>query len=195
MSPADSARLRAIRAPRGFTSAVLAATGLADRYAPMQTALGPVFVAFNERGASYVARAKNAKVFETRFTQHFGRRAVAAAEVPAAVLKKFDLAQLSEFQRSVLRKTLEIPRGEVRPYSWIAAQIGRPKAVRAVGTALAKNPVPLLIPCHRVVRSDGSIGEYALGAPNKRRILASEGVKFPFGGRVSKGSDPGAVVG
>jgi len=47
--------------------------------------------------------------------------------------------------------------------------------VRAVGTALARNPVPLLIPCHRVVRSDGKIGDYALGSPNKRRILESEG--------------------
>ena len=195
MSPSDSARLRAIRAPRGFADNVLVAAGLADRYAPMQSALGPVFVAWSERGASYVARAKNAKAFESQFAQHFGRKAVAAAEVPAAVLKKFDLAQLSEFQRSVLHKAQQIPRGQVRPYSWIAAQIGRPKAVRAVGTALAKNPVPLLIPCHRVVRLDGSIGEYALGAPNKRLILESEGVKFSFGSRAGKGSEPRAVVG
>ena len=52
-------------------------------------------------------------------------------------------------------KALEIPRGEVRPYGWIAAEIGRPKAVRAVGTALGHNPIPLIVPCHRVVRSDG----------------------------------------
>ena len=74
-------------------------------------------------------------------------------------------------------KALEIPRGEVRPYGWIAAEIGRPKAVRAVGTALAHNPVPLVVPCHRVVRSDGSIGQYSLGGPAaKRTILAAEGL-------------------
>ena len=73
-------------------------------------------------------------------------------------------------------KALEIPRGEVRPYGWIAAEIGRPKAVRAVGTALGHNPVPLIVPCHRVVRSDGMIGQYSLGGPeNKRTILAEEG--------------------
>jgi O-6-methylguanine DNA methyltransferase len=81
-----------------------------------------------------------------------------------------------EFERAVWMKALEIPRGEVRPYGWIAAEIGRPKAVRAVGTALGHNPVPLIVPCHRVVRSDGMIGQYSLGGPhNKRTILAEEG--------------------
>ena len=67
----------------------------------------------------------------------------------------------NEFERAVLEKALEIPRGEVRPYSWIASEIGRPKAVRAVGSALAHNPVPLVMPCHRVVRADGMIGQYS----------------------------------
>ena len=82
----------------------------------------------------------------------------------------------AEFERAVLMKALEIPSGEVRPYSWIAKEIGRPGAVRATGSALAKNPVPLLIPCHRVVRSDGHIGNYSLGgAHNKRALLEIEG--------------------
>jgi O-6-methylguanine DNA methyltransferase len=86
------------------------------------------------------------------------------------------LSALNEFQQAVLRKTLEIPRGEVRPYSWVAAEIGKPKAVRAVGTALATNPIPYFIPCHRVVRSDGIIGNYGLGGTdNKRKILRAEG--------------------
>jgi O-6-methylguanine DNA methyltransferase len=84
---------------------------------------------------------------------------------------------LTEFERAVLLKTLEIPPGEIRPYGWIAAEIDRPKAVRAVGTALAHNPIPLFIPCHRVVRSDGHLGRYSLGGPAaKRSALASEGV-------------------
>jgi methylated-DNA-[protein]-cysteine S-methyltransferase len=89
----------------------------------------------------------------------------------------FDLRSVTEFERAVLLKAFEIPRGEVRTYGWIAAEIGHPAAVRAVGTALRKNPVPVLIPCHRVVRSDGNIGEYALGGSDaKRTILAAEGI-------------------
>jgi O-6-methylguanine DNA methyltransferase len=67
--------------------------------------------------------------------------------------------------RALNNVSLEIPPGEVRPYSWIAREIGRPGAVRATGSALAKNPVPLLIPCHRVVRSDGRIGKYSATCP------------------------------
>ena len=73
-------------------------------------------------------------------------------------------------------KALEIPHGEVRPYAWVAREIGQPGAVRAVGTALGRNPIPLLIPCHRVVRSDGAIGDYALGRQAKETMLAAEGV-------------------
>jgi O-6-methylguanine DNA methyltransferase len=87
-----------------------------------------------------------------------------------------DLSWLSPFQQRVLEKTAEIPRGEMRPYGWIAREIGAPGAVRAVGTALGHNPIPFLIPCHRVVRSDGSLGEYSGGGPvMKERVLELEG--------------------
>ncbi|MEZ4595827.1 MAG: methylated-DNA--[protein]-cysteine S-methyltransferase [Chloroflexota bacterium] len=66
---------------------------------------------------------------------------------------------------------------EVRPYAWVAREIGRPRAVRAVGSALAENPIPFVIPCHRVVRADGHIGEYGAGGPEaKRAVLATEGI-------------------
>ena len=79
----------------------------------------------------------------------------------------------------MLRKAREIPRGQVRPYSWIAREIGHPAAVRAVGTALAHNPIPYFIPCHRVVRADGVIGNYAAGGPEaKSEILTLEGVRL-----------------
>jgi O-6-methylguanine DNA methyltransferase len=88
-----------------------------------------------------------------------------------------DLSGLTPFQQRVLNKTSEIPRGEVRPYGWVAREIGSPGATRAVGTALGHNPIPFLIPCHRVVRSDGSLGEYSGGGPAmKQRVLAFEGV-------------------
>lgn len=85
-----------------------------------------------------------------------------------------DLSELGEFQRAVLSAAREIPFGEIRPYRWVAERIGRPRAVRAVGTALGDNPVPLLIPCHRVVRSDGSLGGYIFGLSVKDRLLALE---------------------
>jgi O-6-methylguanine DNA methyltransferase len=89
---------------------------------------------------------------------------------------EFDLTGRTAFERRVLATTLHIPAGELRPYSWIARQIDRPRAVRAVGTALGHNPVPLLIPCHRVVRSDGTVGQYGFGSEMKQRLLEGEGV-------------------
>ena len=102
-----------------------------------------------------------------------------------------DLRGHTDFERDVWQKALEIPRGEVRPYGWIAAEIGRPKAVRAVGTALGHNPVPLIVPCHRVVRSDGTIGQYSLGGPeNKRTILEAEGLDLPRDGAAGRVGRP-----
>src|SRR2546425_9860198 len=91
---------------------------------------------------------------------------------------RFDVRGLTAFEQAVWRKTREIPRGEVRPYGWVAREIGRPAAVRAVGTALANNPIPYFIPCHRVVRTDGHIGNYGGGGPQaKKAILTLEGVR------------------
>ncbi len=72
--------------------------------------------------------------------------------------------------------TTSIPRGEMRSYGWIAKELGRSGAVRAVGSALNRNPIPVLIPCHRVGRSDGTIGAYAYGPEMKRALLGSEGL-------------------
>lgn len=89
---------------------------------------------------------------------------------------RVDLSHLTPFQRKVLQKVLTIPAGQVRSYRWVAQAIGAERAVRAVGTALAKNPIPLLIPCHRVIRSDGRLGEYSGGGPSvKAKLLAFEG--------------------
>ena len=69
--------------------------------------------------------------------------------------------ELTEFQWDVLEATLEIPFGETRTYKWVAERIGRPRSFRAVGQALRRNPYPVTIPCHRVIKSDGSLGGYA----------------------------------
>lgn len=83
---------------------------------------------------------------------------------------------LTSFQKKVYTVVRTIPKGEVRTYTWVAKKIGRQGATRAVGTALKKNPFTLIVPCHRVVRSDGSLGEFALGTDLKRRLLEVEGV-------------------
>jgi O-6-methylguanine DNA methyltransferase len=85
-----------------------------------------------------------------------------------------DLSEVPAFQRQVLEAARRIPFGEARPYAWIAERVGRPRAVRAVGTALGRNPVPLLVPCHRVWRSDGGLGGYLFGVDVKRRLLDLE---------------------
>jgi len=177
-------------APAGLAHSTLVAVGLADDYAVMASPVGPLRVAWNARGVSAVEEAPDDEAFETRFHARTGRAARRVDALPAELTRKIerrlagdrhnriplDLRGSTEFERAVWMKALEIPRGEVRPYGWIAAEIGRPKAVRAVGTALGHNPVPLIVPCHRVVRSDGMIGQYSLGGPqNKRTILAGEG--------------------
>lgn len=83
--------------------------------------------------------------------------------------------ELTSFQWKVLRATLNIPFGETRSYQWVAQKIGRPKAVRAVGQALKANPFPLIIPCHRVIKSDGTLGGYAgRQGTKKQRLLNIE---------------------
>jgi len=180
-----------VAAPASVGFGARVATGLADRYAPIETPLGRAFVAWNGRGVSWVGQAPDGATFESRFRAEVGRdiaRADALPERLAGAISRrlagdrrvripLDLRGHTPFEVMVWMKALEIPRGEVRPYGWVAAEIGRPKAVRAVGTALAHNPIPLVVPCHRVVRSDGTIGRYSLGGPeNKRRILAAEGL-------------------
>src|SRR5207302_2497928 len=166
-----------VHAPAHVLGAILDEVELTDRYASLETALGPVFVAWNRQGFSAVMKTATAEEFETRFRQRFRRSPRPAPELPRLPERFFDLRSVTEFERAVLLKALEIPQGEIRTYGWVAAQIGHPLAVRAVGSALRKNPVPVLIPCHRVVRSDGHVGEYALGGSDaKRRILAAEGI-------------------
>jgi AraC family transcriptional regulator of adaptative response/methylated-DNA-[protein]-cysteine methyltransferase len=82
---------------------------------------------------------------------------------------------LTPFQRAVYRVVARIPKGETRTYAQVASAIGRPKAVRAVGNALNRNPFAPLVPCHRVIRSDGSVGGFASGPRKKKALLRREG--------------------
>ncbi len=86
-----------------------------------------------------------------------------------------DLSLVPSFTRQVLQATARIPYGEVRPYAWVARQVGRPRATRAVGQALHINPVAPIIPCHRVIASDNTLGGYGGGPETKRWLLRLEG--------------------
>ncbi len=92
------------------------------------------------------------------------------------IIRKLDDYGLTEFQKKVLKAALDIPKGEVRTYKQIAKSAGRPRACMAVGTALGRNPLVPIIPCHRVIRSDGKIGNYSGsgGARRKAELLKAE---------------------
>ena len=186
----DLKTLGDVKAPKDFADRLLAHVGVADSYARFDTVLGPVYVAWNPRGVSAAARMASAAEFEEWFRKDVGRRLMPASpptdlaarieyQLSGKRRMQFDLRGLTAFQQAVLRKTLEIPRGQVRPYGWIAREIGHPAAVRAVGSALANNPIPYFIPCHRVIRTDGLIGNYGGGGPEaKKSILTMEGVEL-----------------
>src|SRR5574341_146939 len=161
------------------------------RYAPIFTPLGQLYVAYRGRTICHAMVAATDDVFERACMKRLGARPMRDARPPGEMVKQvvdhltrrrhfqggLDLNGLTPFQRLVLEKIREIPSGEVRSYQWVAREIGAERAVRAVGTALARNPIPFLIPCHRVVRTDGRIGHYSAGGSTmKAKLLAFEGV-------------------
>lgn len=87
---------------------------------------------------------------------------------------KLCMKELTLFEKKVYTVVKKIPLGEVKTYAWVAKMAGRPAAARAAGNALNKNPFPVIVPCHRVVHSDGSVGEYAFGRDLKTKLLEIE---------------------
>ena len=174
-------------APRVVGEGVVLGTGISDGFSVFESLLGPVVVTFNPLGVSAVDLLSEG--FEQRFEQRF-QRGLLEARPPRGwndlILRALeegtpgvlpvDLRSVTTFQREVLEETAAIPRGQTRSYGWLAHQTGRPRAARAVGQTMARNPVPLVIPCHRVVRADGQVGHYGLGGvDNKRTLLRVEG--------------------
>lgn len=162
------------------------------RYTSVDSALGTAYVAYTDRGVSAVDLAPSGETFARSLYRKYHRPVTRDAHPPQALrqgLRRFfgsldgftgpvDLSMVGPFERMVLERLRAIPRGQVRTYRDIAREIGHPGAVRAVGNACAKNPVPLIVPCHRVVRSDGGLGGYSLrgGTALKRRLLEREGI-------------------
>lgn len=184
---AKAVRALAVEPPRSCRETVCAK--IADSFAKIDTATGPVWVAFGEKGLRMIHRAGSEKAFRDAYAKRYAKpleqgslperlrkQVIAAIEGHGVDDPLVDFEEATELESDVLRTLSRIPRGEVRTYAWVAEQIGRPKAVRAVGTICAKNVVPFVVPCHRVVPSTGGIGEYAFGAPVKREMLEREGV-------------------
>ncbi len=103
----------------------------------------------------------------------------------AFLLDVADLSLCTEFQQLVLRAEHRIPRGSISTYQLIAEYLGKRNGARAVGNALANNPFPLIVPCHRVIRSDRHLGGYQGGLKMKRSLLEKEGIPFDDAGRVA----------
>ena len=159
--------------------------GVTIRWTVVSSALGPMLVAATDRGICRLTFDEDEEALRRLFPNaqllrddgsmtELVEGALAAVERPAAMPDlPIDVAGTA-FQEAVWRELRKIPPGETRSYADIAAAIGQPKAVRAVGSANGDNHVAVLIPCHRVIRSDGSLGGYAGGLDRKRKLLDAE---------------------
>ena len=160
--------------------------GVTIRYATVDSALGPMLVAATDKGICRLSFEEDEAALRTRFPRAeivpddgtiaaWVDGAVQAVAAPHASLDlPIDVAGTA-FQEAVWQELRRIPPGETRSYADIAAAVGKPGAVRAAGSANGANKVAVLIPCHRVVRSDGSLGGYAYGVERKRTLLEQEG--------------------
>ncbi|MDQ6932770.1 MAG: methylated-DNA--[protein]-cysteine S-methyltransferase [Candidatus Eremiobacteraeota bacterium] len=156
----------------------------------VESPIGRLHVGFRESGITYVAidRGEEPEAVVLQIRRRLHRR-VELANPPEwvhATIELFfqtgrldsehvDISDLTPFEQAVLRAAAQIPRGQVRSYAWLARQVGHPKAARAVGQVMAKNPLPLLFPCHRVVDSSGALHNYGYGIDMKARLLKLEG--------------------
>jgi len=160
-----------------------------DIYCKTKTEAGEFWIGCSPAGITMISPAETAAAFEETYRRNFGVKP-RRGEIPESCIHalreaaagrpfdavRIDLSGLTEFQRKVLKILQQVPRGEVRTYAWLARKAGRPNAARAVGNTMARNPVPILVPCHRVVPAGGGIGSYGLGSELKRNLLSREGV-------------------
>ena len=155
------------------------------RYLSAETSCGRLWVAYRGDHICFSMLGVTEDCFRTECARRVGETPEpatdsAVAERVRARLRtdqemSFDLAGWTAFQRDVLSTVAAIPRGQVRTYAEVASSVGRPRAARAVGEVMRTNPIPVLIPCHRVVRSGGAIGNYTPHPDIKRRLLIEEG--------------------
>lgn len=163
---------------------------LFDRYDSFETVRGEVHVAFSPDGVKAIRLGGSRESFTEEYQKRFARELhcsaldeetrstiAAALEGESGQQIAVDLSALSPFEKKVLETLLQIPKGEVRTYAWVAREAGNPAASRAVGNACARNPIPFVVPCHRVLPTSGEIGSYGYGPSLKRELLRAEGVE------------------
>ena len=161
--------------------------GLHIRYCGFSTPLGTVLVAATDKGVCSVKLGDEAETLKRLLSEEFSEAELSEGALPEAKKAILEFlsgdAQLARvpldirgtvFQRRVWEELRRIPRGETRTYREIARAVGAPEAVRAVGSACGANPVALVVPCHRAVRTDGGLGGYAWGLARKKKLLALE---------------------
>jgi methylated-DNA-[protein]-cysteine S-methyltransferase len=167
-----------------------AASGLLDvSYDVAETPVGPLLVAVTERGLCRISYNPEPEREAEQLARTFGVRVLRAAGPIDPVRRELeeyfeggrrefdlpiDLRGRSEFTRAVLEQLARVPYGEVTTYGSLAARSGRPRAARAVGTIMNRNPIPIVLPCHRVVGSTGSLVGYGGGLERKRQLLDLE---------------------
>lgn len=156
--------------------------------------IGEAWVAFSTRGLRMIQHGGSEQSFRDAYTRRYGR-ALEQTSIPAPLRDEVSGAihggtggrggiarrtpldiEPGDLEQKVMETMVKIPRGEVRTYSWLAGQVGKPKAVRAVASFVARNVVPFIVPCHRVVPLGGGVGKYAYGSAMKRELLKREGV-------------------
>ncbi len=189
----------------GMTPARYRAGGEGEslRWSTVDTALGTALVAASARGICMVELGANERSLEAKLRAEFpnadlqrvdaGRdaflapRVRAVADALAGKKTRVDIDLLgTAFQKKVWDALMRIPQGETRSYADIAAELGAPSAARAVAGACARNRIAVLVPCHRVVRGDGSAGGYRWGLPLKRRLLQREGARISDAGGAAR---------
>jgi AraC family transcriptional regulator, regulatory protein of adaptative response / methylated-DNA-[protein]-cysteine methyltransferase len=159
--------------------------GVSIYWAVAETALGSMLLAATDKGICRLSFDENESTLKRRFPnatllREGGSLAALIDGAVFAIQNPRQMPQLpldiggTDFQMAVWQALLQIAAGETRNYAEIAAAVGKPDAVRATGSANGANPVSVLIPCHRVIRSDGGLGGYAYGLERKRRLLAWE---------------------
>lgn len=172
----------------------LAAVG----YAVADSPVGPLWVAVGPKGVSTIHFGREPSDWELRrLVRLFGPGIVPDRRRTAAIERELDqyfsgrrrtfdvavdLRGLTPFQERVLRSTSRIPYGELETYKAIARRVGNERASRATGAAVGSNPIPIVVPCHRVIATDGTLGGYGGGLDAKRRLLALERSDVPEGG-------------
>ena len=159
------------------------------RFTSIETPVGPLFIGYNGSGITVAMLGESEQAFVERALDELGRMPIYDPDPPAEILAAIDDRlrnnapiklnlepyRYTPFQRAVLDAVLAIPRGEVRTYGEVALEVGHPGAARAVGEVMRTNRIPVLIPCHRVVRAGGDIGNYSPDPSFKRRLLRAEG--------------------